>query len=352
MIKGAMEYYREVKGNIQSVVDEDGSFNFGTYKSPIPNINMLSAKNPLGFKATKGFNNMRLKEWEAFQLGNDNLFIFGAVYDAKISAIICLEIYNRINKESTSIQKFVPSSKTKIGVGMMDSITVYETAGFTMKITNDLRNDKIKVYVDIDKSNKWPRVNLDITGYHIAEPIVVCLPLGDNRAIYSHKSLMPMEGHFSMEDYNVDFNQGHSHLIVDDHKGYYPYRLKYDWVTGWGKDANGNIVGFNLTDNQVIDKENFNENCLWLNGKMYPLPPIKVERKYDKEEVWHIKDEYNMIDLYFYPETKKEIKFNYLIVYSDYEAPIGGYDGYINIDGKRIDMKNCFGMGEKKIYRI
>ncbi len=347
-----IEYQRKVEEAIQSLVDENGNFNFGIYKNPIPNINMLSAKEPLGFKAAKGFNNMRLKEWEAFQLGNDNLFIFGAVYNAKISAIICLEIYDRIRKESISILRFVHPSKTRIGMGIMDSITAYETKGFTMKITNYLKKDKIRVFVNIEKTNKWPEVKLDVTGYHIAEPIVVCLPLGDNRAIYSHKSLMSMEGYLSIEDNNIEFNREDSHLIVDDHKGYYPYKLEYDWVTGWGKDDDGNIIGFNLTDNQVIDKENYNENCLWLNGKMYPLPPIKVERKYDKEEVWHIKDEYNMVDIYFCPEAKKEIKFNYLIVYSDYEAPIGSYHGYININDKIIDMKNCFGMGEKKIYRM
>jgi hypothetical protein len=61
-------------------------------------------------------------------------------------------------------------------------------------------------------------------------------------------------------------------MIIDDHKGYYPCVMKYDWITALGYAGNGRLVGFNLTDNQVQDHEKYNENCLWLDGKMYPRP--------------------------------------------------------------------------------
>ena len=352
MLKNSLEYYRGINETIDSIVDENGKFNFGTYNKAIPNINMLSAHNPLGYRAPKWFNNMRLKEWEAFQMGNEEFFIFGAIYNAKISAIVIIEVYDKIHKKIISINKIVSPFKTNIGDGMLNSITYYKTKNFSMEIHNDLKNDKINVKLNVAKTKKTEKMNLDITAYHNNEPIVTCMPLGENRAIYSHKALMPMEGHLSIGNRKTQFKKEESNMIVDDHKGYYPYRLKYDWVTGWGRDSNGNTVGFNLTDNQVQDKENYNENCIWINEYMFPLPPIKVERNYDKEEIWHIKDKYNTIDLYFYPERKSKLKINALIVYCDYEAPMGKFEGYILADDRKIEIKDFFGMGEKKYYRM
>ena len=62
---------------------------------------------------------------------------------------------------------------------------------------------------------------------------------------------------------------------MDDHKGFYPYVMQYDWVTGMGYSQEGKLQGFNLTDNQVRDHERFNENCLWLDGKNVSTPTYK-----------------------------------------------------------------------------
>jgi hypothetical protein len=35
-------------------------------------------------------------------------------------------------------------------------------------------------------------------------------------------------------------------MIIDDHKGYYPCVMKYDWITALGYAGNGRLVGFNL----------------------------------------------------------------------------------------------------------
>jgi len=37
---------------------------------------------------------------------------------------------------------------------------------------------------------------------------------------------------FGRRENSFDF--ANSYMIIDAHKGYYPWSLKYDWVTGWG----------------------------------------------------------------------------------------------------------------------
>jgi hypothetical protein len=345
-------YYREVKEGVDCIVDENGMFNFGTYNKPIPNINMLDAKRPFRNPAPRWFLNYRLKEWEAFQAGNKDIFIFGAIYSAKVSCLICLIIYDRRNKRLYDYEKIVSTSKISIASGLFGSETIGRTKGYYMKFTNNLREDEIGVRAEMDSTDELPKLVLDIKAHHVTEPIVICQPFGKNRGLYSHKNFMPMEGYLILGDEEIVFEKDDSHMIIDDHKGYYPYNMGYDWVTGWGEDEEGNTFGFNLTDNQILDHERYNENCIWIDGKMKVLPPIKVDRKYGDEEVWKIKDNYDMVNIRFYPETKTEIKFNCLVICSDYEAPIGRHEGYFEIDDKRFILKDFFGMGEKKRIRI
>lgn len=345
-------YCRKVNNSVDCLADKDGKLNFGTYNKAIPQINMIEARRPLGYPAFKRFEKFRLKEWEAFQAGNERLFIFGAIYNAKLSGIICLNVYDREYKKMYKINKIINSSKIKVASGLLDTETKCETKNISMHFYNNLKENEIKIIGDIRKTKVSPEINLDIKGYHTSEPIVTCQPFYKNRGLYSHKSYMTMDGYVILGEERIDFDIDNSYMIIDDHKGYYPWSLKYDWVTGWGENIEGSAFGFNLTDNQVNEQKEYNENCIWIDEKMYPLPPIVVKRDYSDKEVWNIRDEYDMVNIYFYPETKISIKFNCVLIYTDYEAPMGRFEGYFRVNDKQIYVKECFGMGEKKRYRI
>lgn len=347
-------YYRPIDEPIDSLVDDDGIFNFGTYNRVIPNINMLDAKSPIPFFPIRPFKNFRLKEWEAFQAGNSRIFIFGAIYNAKIAGIALLYIYDRQKQKLYRYEKLTSCFKLPtIASGLIDTCTQYKSDKYGMSIYNNIEKDEIKVMAEINSMDGLPNIQLIIKCYHTTEPIVICQPFGENRALYSHKSFMPMEGYMIINGENILFDINDSYMIIDDHKGYYPYNLKYDWTTGWGEDSRGNVFGFNLTDNQVIDSEAYNENCIWLDGNMHTLPPIKFYRYNDTEgERWHIKDNYGMVDINFYPEVKAQLKVNLLVIAVDYEAPIGRIEGEFRLVDRKVDFTNCFGMGEKKRFRL
>ena len=141
-------------------------------------------------------------------------------------------------------------------------------------------------------------------------------------------------------------------MIMDDHKGYYPYEMKYDWVTSAGFDRANRFVGFNLTHNQVKDHERYNENCLWIKGEMIPLPPVKVQRPQGVMGTWIIKDEYGVVDLTFTPEFDGRIEMDFKVFETKYYAPYGSFKGYIRADvSEKIVFDGFFGMGEKKYIK-
>lgn len=346
-------YHREVKEAIPALVDDRGMFNFGTYNQAVPVINMLDAKRPLGFPAPRWYKKFRLKEWEAFQAGNNDIFIFGAVYNAKVNGYVLLAVYDRRNEKFYNYEKIMPSFKIKNASGLFNSVSVGRARNYYLAVRNNLEKGEIAVEGEIGPQGDLPLTRLSLKAYHRGEPIVICQPFAPNRALYSHKNLMPMEGFIVIGNEKINFDGADSRMVLDDHKGYYPYEMKYDWVTGFARDSEGNDFGFNLTDNQILNHEKYNENCLWLNGKMNVLPPIKMKRYYEREEKWHITDNYGMVNIWFYPEPKafKVVKLNLLAVRSDYEAPMGRFKGFFQLEDSKINIENCFGMGEKKKIR-
>jgi hypothetical protein len=161
---------------------------------------------------------------------------------------------------------------------------------------------------------------------------------------------MPVTGKLHIGSESISFGDT-AQLIIDDHKGYYPYITRYDWVTGLGRTADNKLIGFNLTNNQVIHQDRYNENCLWLHGQLYPLPPITVTRPQGFKGIWYIRDAHDMVNLEFTPEVHTSVRVNYLVICSEYEGPYGYFTGYVRKagSGEKVNISKedkMFGMGE------
>jgi hypothetical protein len=217
-----------------------------------------------------------------------------------------------------------------------------------------LAQGRFYIHVSINAQKDLPDIEADFEMFHdegLAEPIVVSIPFGVNRGVYSHKCLMPMQGSMTIGGEEVGFTRQESFAIIDDHKGYYPYVMKYDWVTAAGHDQ-GKLTGFNLTDNQSIDPEKYNENCLWYDGKLQLLPPVRFERPAGVESDWLIRDKYGRVDLSFKPATMSKIDMNLLLIKVKYFGPFGYVSGFIkDMNGSKVIIDRYFGMGEQKYVR-
>ncbi len=81
-------------------------FNFGTYNQPIPPKSICWMQRDLWDSGLRGgIKKFRLKEWEAFQAGNKDVFIFGAVYNAKANGYVLLAVYDRRNEKFYNYEK-------------------------------------------------------------------------------------------------------------------------------------------------------------------------------------------------------------------------------------------------------
>ncbi|MBM3149128.1 MAG: DUF2804 family protein, partial [Chloroflexi bacterium] len=84
---------RKIQPAPQSLV-RVGKFSFGTFSSQFQRVNPLEAPRAFAFPLPRPFLSFRLKEWQAFQLGNQRYFMLVVLYNAKVSALAQFIVYD------------------------------------------------------------------------------------------------------------------------------------------------------------------------------------------------------------------------------------------------------------------
>jgi hypothetical protein len=120
-----------------------------------------------------------------------------------------------------------------------------------------------------------------------------------------------------------------------------------------GFDGDGRRFGFSIVENQTRETHKNNENALWINGGLSPLPPVRITMPGGSESDWIIQDVEGMVDLVFTPREQIRSSTNTLVTHTEYETPLGYYNGMlVGSGGEQIQVRNLWGMGEKLYLRV
>jgi len=332
---------------------EAGRIRFGSYSGPIADTNLIDAQ-PWALPMPRPIRAFRLKEWQAFQFGNDRYFVIVALFNAKLLALAQVKIYDRERRCKHLFEHKLPGWALRAPRNLLDSHMQWRGADASIRFVNRLVDDRITIELELPASASMPAlrgsVTADATG---CEPEVVCIPFTDNRGMYSHKGCLPLSGELQLGEETLRFTHADSFLLMDDHKGYYGHVMRWDWVTGGGFDRHGRRIGFNLTHNASIDPDEYNENCLWIDGRAHLLPPVTFIRRTDSTpELWEVRDQAGEVEVDFVVELDGRVRVNALVVESRYRGPFGQVRGSIRAaDGERVNLGGMFGMGEEFYLR-
>lgn len=313
----------------------EGVNHFGTYTSVIENPNLIDQSRPYGFYLPRFIRNLRLKEWQAFQLISDNYFMIGAVYNTKLAGVSqCIIFEIDSGKIYNFSRKTLPFDQ-HTAWGLDRTVSYYKSKEHTMAIGNDQASGKFSIYCHHDY------FMLKGSGYLSGDVLSFYHPLKDGNGVYSLKAAMPFNGF-------IDLGLGkkmlkNASLIIDDHKGYYNRRMEYRWATG-AKCKDGQVTAFNLCQNHVKKPDIYNENVLWHKGELHHFGPVHVEIL---DHCWMITDEEQRIHLMFYPKADYKMYNNYGLFKVDYLAPMGYFEGAFKLkNGRVVDIEKFLGMTE------
>jgi len=331
---------------------QGGKAHFGTFDVPFEEANLRDLR---WAKMPQWLRRLRLKEWQAVQFGNDRYFFIVALFNAKTMALAQLKGFDVETGRHFHFEKRVPPWKLRLAQSLADSSNTYESKELAITMSNRLRHGEFGLDVRAEsaiagagaaKERVVVRLHANAAN-ETAE--VVCLPLSNGGAMYSHKALMPAAGVIEIGSETLELRAETGHIVMDDHKGFYPYVMKWNWVTGAGRDGDGKLVGFNLTQNQNPDPDRYNENCLWVDGKKSQLGAVTFERDNvgQASETWRMRDREGRVNVDFELAKNEDLRINAFVLESRYRGPYGRFSGHIvDDDGTTTDIGCCLGMGE------
>jgi hypothetical protein len=358
------------------MVTEDRKCVFGTFDKEFEDMDIVKLKGPTALPNC--FNRLKLTLWEATEVHLKNGVLLAVVCDMGIFGKTLNVFWDKRTKKVYCWDTNLPSKETVIAPNLINgAVAEAHTPVSFVKYINNFQEGKCelsgkhegKCLITAGREDKaaskaikenWGEATIEynFTLKRLSDPCVVSIPFDKKRPrpLYSQKDFFKAEGRLVINGEEM-LSDEDTTAIVDDHRGYYPRRAHYDWVTTMGKcevDGERKFLAFNLTRNQSIDQDRYNENILWQEGKSSLLPPVKFERSVESKDFknyseWTVKDEHDMVNLKFKVYGLNPMIMHAGVVNIDYYITFGELEGYLrDEDGKKYVLDGMLGMGEDK----
>jgi len=351
---------KRVPAKTPDSIVENGKVHFGTFDSPFKNLNLLDTVKPCGPKMPDFLKEGRLVEWEAFEVNMDEGSLISAVYKTGPMGFSIFVWHSNKDNKIYAWRNLVPRSKAYVAKQLINDKCYVKTAKSEYTILNDFANGKAsaKGYT----KGKAGEFSIDIKFERISPLANGVMPLARNKdgslknALYSEKDFFKATGNITLNGEVFQTNE-RSVGIIDDHKGFYPFFAHYDWLTTMGTiqdEGQQKYFAFNLTRNQSVEQDNYNENIIWCDNESFPMPPVIFKHKDNKlkADEWHIVDEkgLGLVDVTF---KITNVFYMPIPVLCYYALPYGKISGYVtDTNGKKYNLDGLVGIGEDKTTKM
>ena len=177
------------------------------------------------------------------------------------------------------------------------------------------------------------------------EPLSLCSPTGINGWTYTQKlTTLAVEGFFVNRQREVIQFHERSQASLDDTCGFLRPETAWFWLSCNFWDVQNNRVGINLASG--VNESFGNENCLWVNGVLYPLQDVLFEKQ--DEQFWTIRSLDNRLNLSVQTSWRRYENINLRLVGSQFSQWQAKISGTIQCEGQpEIICLNEYGLLEQ-----
>ncbi len=335
----------------ENIVDANGKTHFGTFEKEFEKMDFLKIDHPTPYP--NAMNKVKLTLWEACEFHLKDVIMLVAVCDMGVFGTALTVIYDKHTRKVTSWQDMYSKKNAVISENLLRGAKS-KSLGKVVSLEFENRFEEGLALVNgFAKDKENGKLNYEMKLERVSLPSVVSIPFGENRPLYSQKDLFKATGFIEWNGKVFETDEN-STAIIDDHRGYYPYKAHYDWVTTMGKttvDSKEQFFGFNLTRNQSINQTDYNENLIWFEGKTSRLTPVRFE--HDSYNKWHIRDVYGMVDVKFDIGDRFIMRVPAGVIDINYHITFGDLSGFIcDEDGNKYILDGMYGIGEDKSLRF
>jgi hypothetical protein len=328
----------------------------GTWIGAFDEVDLLAIQHPFSIPFPRWMKDCRIKEWESLVVQDERFSLNALLGNLKYYRVAQVILYDKNSQERMWFRKTIPLGGWRLPRTLTNAAIESRSYSFFFRIHDWFDADTIKVDFDIEATRRRPsftaHLEFDLNRSEVS-PMAVNLLFSERRCMYAFKALAAIRGDMVFGGRHISLDPQRTTGLFCDFKGYYPYRMRAVWCTGCGFDAENRRYGFSIAENQARESYKNNENALWLEGRLTPLPPVRITMPNGIDSDWIIQDTEGMVDLTFSPQEKIRSALNLLVSRAEYDTPLGFFNGILlTAEGERIVVRNLWGLAEKLYLRI
>lgn len=327
---------------------------FGLFREPFRQLNLADVAVP-GVPAW--LRRFRLKQWQHFAVVSKDFLMAFAVVDTQYLASSFCYVLDRKTGKRVEHHSDRPGCVGSVSQTLWHEDFALAHGGYEITIGNRLDEGRHRARVAIAEKRGTPAITADLEALVDLtknQPLIVVLPISENRPLHTHKMLCPVQGSVTVGDREYTLDAKTDVVLIDVQKTYYPFDTQWMWATCGGYDADGHLLGLNLVQNMITDDEQFNENGLWADGRLSMWGAARFT--VDKSNIlgpWRVRTTDGRCDLTFTPQGERAGKINLGVIKSDYHQPYGVFNGtVVDDDGRSFELRDFFGVTELHIARF
>ncbi|MDR0302769.1 MAG: DUF2804 domain-containing protein [Treponema sp.] len=348
-------YTREIQAPIASPI-QDGVPLFGTWNRAFEKVDLQEIHRPFRYPVPRWVKGLRIKEWECFSAHDDKFALEALFCNVKFYRMAQVLLYDKENDKKFLFRKIKPGTGWHLPQNLANASVDGYSSHFYFRIHSWLDAGTIRLDINVEATRRHPSLTIHLA-YNVSSqdvtPMAVSLGITGQRSMYAYKALAPVRGDMVLGGRHIGLKQDTCSGFFCDYKGYFPYRMHTTICSAIGFDEENRRFGFNIAENQTRETNKNNENALWVNGQLTPLPPVLITQPGGPEAGWVIQDVEGMVDLTFTPKEQNKNGMNLIFTHAELNFPMGYYNGMLmNSEGKKIQIKNIFGIGEKLYLRV
>lgn len=334
-----------------AIVDGMNDVQFGVFNAPFNEVNLEDARIESGGKLRgERYSRLRLKEWQHFGVSLPEVFLSFAIVDAKFLRTSWCSIVDRETGRHFEHSRQSPLLPMKIARELFTDRTFVRTSSYEINVENTLADGLHRIHIRVNESRGKPEIRASLRCNHdlsAIQPLVVVLPVGRGRGMYSHKVALPVEGTIRVGERVYDASAENAFAILDIHKAHYPRQTFWNWATCAGRDSQSRAIALNLTRNVNEDDATLNENALWVDGRLEHLGPAQFDFDSDRIlEPWRLTTTDKRVDLVFSPQGERTEDIQLGVIRSTFHQPFGTFSGTVKSANEEIRIEDHFGVCE------
>ncbi|MDR2433218.1 MAG: DUF2804 domain-containing protein [Treponema sp.] len=347
-------YTRKILSPCSSPI-ENGIPVQGTWDRAFDEVNLLDIHRPYLLPLPRWFRDSRIKEWECLGIQDDRFMLEAFLANVKLYRLAQVFLVDKESGERFVFRKLIPGTGWVLPRSLSNASVESRSFHFFFRIHNWLDADTIKLDLNIEARGRQPALTVHLA-YNMSPrdvtPMAVFLNFTGRRAMYAFKALAAVRGDMVFGGQHISLEPGRCSGFFCDYKGFFPYRLRTTVCSATGF-YEGRRFGFHIAENQTKETLKNNENALWVDGRLTPLPPVRITMPGGPESDWIIQDLEGMVDLVFTPKKPNRAGTRLFFTSADFDVLMGLYNGMlVSAEGAQIQARNLWGMGERLYLRV